>query len=89
MHGSQVTAVTATSCFPQIVNLNQNAGLLSVINTIQAQRQTSAPHLAFCDQYPIDIKDRSFYTLSTKKEVLIKKQIQIFIRIAIQYILLM
>jgi RNA-binding protein len=67
-----ISAISVSSCHPQIVNLDENAGLQSVINTTHARRQTSAPHLTFCGQTSIDTQDRSSYTPFHQKQVLIK-----------------
>ena len=48
-----------SSCTKQIVNVEENAGLQSVINTIHT-RQTL--YLKFSDLYFIDIQTRSSYT---------------------------
>lgn len=60
------------SCYPQIVSLDKNAGLQSVINTIHARRQTSKTNLTFCSLYYLDRQERTSYTPFHQKQCLIR-----------------
>jgi hypothetical protein len=60
-----------------VIDLDENAVLQSVINTIHARRQTSAPHLTFCGQCFLDTQDRSSHIPSLKKEILINLKLEL------------
>jgi hypothetical protein len=57
-----------SSCSSQIINLDENAGLQTVISTINVRRQTSTAHLTLCGQKKIDTRDHSSYTPIVKKQ---------------------